>query len=266
MADHMQARRAILPIPDRRHLGLLTFDAKDPDTAFPPIEPLLPPAEAPNVLIVLLDDVAYGACSPFGGPRVHMLTAERLQRDGLTYNRFHPTALCAPTRAALLGGRNHHSVGMGMITETATAAPGSSGLRPNSKAALAMTLKQNGYSTAQFGKCHEVPPWQTSPIGPFDAWPQGRRLRGVLRLHRWREQPVLSRALRRNHPGRTREGARSGYHLTEDITDRAIAWVRPQKALAPNRPFFIYFAPGATHAPHHVPVEWSDKYAGRFAD
>ena len=136
MVDRLGARRGSLPIPDRQHLGLMTYDAKDPDTTFPPIEPLLPPEGAPNVLIVLLDDVGYGAGSPFGGP-AQMPTAERLQADGLTYNRFHTTALCAPTRAALLSGRNHHSVGMGMITETATSAPGSSGLRPNTKAALA---------------------------------------------------------------------------------------------------------------------------------
>ncbi len=118
----MAKKREVLPIPDRQHLGLVTYDAKDPDTAFPPIEPLLPPEGAPNILVVLLDDVGFGASSAFGGP-VHNPTAERLQRDGLTYNRFHTTALCAPTRAALLSGRNHHSVGMGMITETATSRP-----------------------------------------------------------------------------------------------------------------------------------------------
>src|SRR6478609_6854144 len=136
MADRLSAHRGSLPVPDRQHIGLTTYDAKDPDTTFPPIEPLLPPEGAPNVLIVLLDDVGFGAGSPFGGPAA-MPTAERLQRGGLTYNRFHTTALCAPTRAALLSGRNHHSVGMGMITETATSAPGSNGLRPNTKAALA---------------------------------------------------------------------------------------------------------------------------------
>ena len=124
MVDRLSARRGVLPIPDRPHLGLVTYDAKDPDTAFPPIEPLLPPEGAPNVLVVLLDDVGFGAGSAFGGP-AQTPTAERLQRGGLTYNRFHTTALCAPTRAALLSGRNHHSVGMGMITETATSAPGS---------------------------------------------------------------------------------------------------------------------------------------------
>ena len=163
---------ASCPSPIDRHPGLTTYDAKDPDTSYPPIEPLLPPEGAPNVLVVLLDDVGFGASSAFGGP-CQTPTAERLAAGGLRYNRFHTTALCAPTRQALLTGRNHHSVGMGSITETATSAPGNSSLRPNTKAPLATTLKLNGYSTAQFGKCHEVPVWQSSPMGPFDAWPSG---------------------------------------------------------------------------------------------
>ena len=164
--------RTMLPIPDRPATGLTTYDAKDPDTTFPPIEPLLPPAGAPNVLVILVDDVGFGASSAFGGP-CRTPIAERLAAGGLRFNRFHTTALCAPTRPAMLTGRNHHSVGMGRITETATSAPGNSSLRPNTKAPLAMTLKLNGYSTAQFGKCHEVPVWQSSPMGPFDAWPSG---------------------------------------------------------------------------------------------
>jgi arylsulfatase len=244
---------------------LTTYDAKDPDTAFPPIEPLLPPQGAPNVLVVLLDDVGFGASSAFGGP-VQTPTAERLQRGGLTYNRFHTTALCAPTRAALLSGRNHHSVGMGMITETATSAPGSSGLRPNTKAALATTLKLNGYSTAQFGKCHEVPPWQTSPIGPFDAWPTGgggfEYFYGFIGGENNQYYPALYEGTAPVEPERSPD---EGYHLTEDLADRAIDWVRTQQALAPDKPFFVYFAPGATHAPHHVPREWADRYAGRFS-
>ncbi|MFI6224206.1 arylsulfatase [Nocardia salmonicida] len=261
-----KAGRTNLPIPDRQHLGLVTYDAKDPKTTFPPIEPLLPPEGAPNVLVILLDDVGYGASSAFGGPAATP-TAERLQNGGLTYNRFHTTALCAPTRAALLSGRNHHSVGMGMITETATAAPGSSGLRPNTKAALPMTLKLNGYSTAQFGKCHEVPPWQTSPVGPFDSWPTGgggfEHFYGFIGGENNQYYPALYEGITPVEPPGTPE---EGYHLTEDLADRAIDWVRTQKALAPEKPFFVYFAPGATHAPHHVPAEWADRYVGKFAD
>jgi arylsulfatase A-like enzyme len=258
--------RATLPIPSRAHVGLVTYDAKDPDTSFPPIQPLLPPEGAPNVLVVLLDDVGFGAASAFGGP-ASTPTAERLQRGGLSYSRFHTTALCAPTRAALLSGRNHHSVGMGSITETATAAPGLSGVRPNTKAALAMTLKLNGYSTAQFGKCHEVPPWQTSPVGPFDAWPSGgggfEYFYGFIGGENNQYYPALYEGTSPVEPEKTPE---DGYHLTEDLADRAIDWVKTQKALAPDKPFFVYFAPGATHAPHHVPLEWADKYAGRFAE
>ncbi|HVQ87244.1 MAG TPA: arylsulfatase [Actinomycetes bacterium] len=259
-------RRDVLPVPDREHLGLVTFDAKDPDTSFPPIESLLPPEGAPNVLIVLLDDVGFGAASAFGGPAATP-TAERLQRDGLSYNRFHTTALCAPTRAALLSGRNHHSVGMGSITESATSAPGLSGLRPNTKAALAMTLKLNGYSTAQFGKCHEVPPWQTSPVGPFDAWPSAgggfEQFYGFIGGENNQYYPALYEGITPVEPTKTPD---EGYHLTEDLADRAIDWVRTQKSLAPDKPFFLYFAPGATHAPHHVPEEWANKYTGKFAN
>src|SRR5512135_1121867 len=165
-------QRAHLPIPTISKPGLTTYDAKDPDTRYPPIEPLLPPAGAPNVLVVLLDDVGFGASTAFGGP-CETPNFDRLANGGLGYNRFHTTALCAPTRAALLTGRNHHSVAMGSVTETATSAPGQTSLRPNTKAPLAQTLQLNGYSTAQFGKCHEVPVWQSSPMGPFGMWPTG---------------------------------------------------------------------------------------------
>ena len=167
-----QIPRDVLPIPDRPYEGALPLDAKDPSATFPPTEPLRPPAGAPNVLVVLLDDVGFAASSAFGGPCATP-TAERLAENGLKYNRFHTTALCAPTRAALLSGRNPHTVGMGVITELATSAPGYDSIRPNTCAPLAQTLRLNGYSTAQFGKCHEVPVWQTSPMGPFDAWPTG---------------------------------------------------------------------------------------------
>ncbi|RYG28264.1 MAG: arylsulfatase, partial [Burkholderiales bacterium] len=164
--------RTILPIPDRPRTGLITYDAKDPDTSYPPIHQLRPPKGAPNILIVLLDDVGFGAASAFGGPCLTP-NAEKLAARGLKYNRFHTTALCSPTRQALLTGRNHHSVGMGGITEIATGAPGYNSILPNTASPIARTLKLNGYATAQFGKCHEVPVWETSPAGPFDAWPTG---------------------------------------------------------------------------------------------
>jgi arylsulfatase A-like enzyme len=259
-----EVRRDVLPIPDRGYEGLITYDAKDPETTFPPIEPLRPPAGAPNVLVVLLDDTGFGASSAFGGP-CSTPVAERLAADGLKYNRFHTTALCSPTRQALMTGRNHHSVGMGGITEIATSAPGYNSIRPNSAAPLAETLKLNGYSTAQFGKCHEVPVWETSPLGPFDSWPSGgggfEHFYGFIGGETNQYAPALYDGTTPIEPARTPE---EGYHLTEDMTDRAIDWVRQQKALMPDKPFFAYFAPGATHAPHHVPLEWSDKYKGRF--
>jgi arylsulfatase A-like enzyme len=256
--------RTSLPIADQEFEGTLPFDAKDPDAHFPPIESLQPPAGAPNVLVVLLDDVGFAASSAFGGP-CHTPTAERLAAEGLTYNRFHTTALCAPTRAALLTGRNHHTVGMGVITELATSAPGYTSVRPNTCAPLAQTLRLNGYATAQFGKCHEVPVWQTSPVGPFDAWPTGgggfEYFYGFIGGETNQYYPAIYEGTTAVEPDTT---PGEGYHFTEDMTDRAIAWVRQQKSLTPDKPFFVYYAPGATHAPHHVPTEWSDQYRGRF--
>jgi len=258
--------RRVLPIPDPPRRGPDVFDARDPEAVFPPIEPLRPPESAPNVLVVLLDDVGFGASDAFGGPCATP-TAERLAAGGLRFNRFHTTALCAPTRQALLTGRNHHSVGMGCITELATSAPGYSSIRPKSAAPLAETLKLNGYSTAQFGKCHEVPVWQTSPLGPFDAWPTGgggfEYFYGFLGGETNQYYPGLYEGTTAVEPPKTPE---QGYHLTEDLADRAIAWMRQQKSLTPDKPFFLYFAPGATHAPHHVPPGWSERYRGQFDD
>ena len=256
--------RTTLPVPDRAQPGLTTYDAKDPNTTYPPIEPLLPPQGAPNVLVVLIDDVGFGTSSSFGGP-VETPTAERLAADGLRFTRFHTTALCAPTRQAMLTGRNHHSVGMGGITEIATSAPGNNSLRPNTKAPVAETLKLNGYSTSMFGKCHEVPVWQSSPMGPFDGWPSGgggfEYFYGFIGGENNQWDPALYEGTNPIEPPATPE---EGYHLTEDLADKAIAWIHQQKALMGEKPFFVYFAPGATHAPHHVPKEWADKYQGQF--
>jgi arylsulfatase A-like enzyme len=259
-----RVQRSVLPIPDPEHVGLTTYDAKDPETAFPAIEQLRPPEGAPNVLIVLIDDAGFGSSSAFGGP-CNTPTFDRLAENGLRYNRFHTTALCSPTRQALLTGRNHHSVGMGGITEIATSAPGYNSIRPKAAAPLAETLKLNGYSTAQFGKCHEVPVWQTSPLGPFDAWPSGgggfEHFYGFIGGETNQYAPALYDGTVPVEPDKTPE---EGYHFTEDMTDRAIDWIRQQKALMPDKPFFVYYAPGATHAPHHVPAEWSAEYKGKF--
>ncbi|HKW09453.1 MAG TPA: arylsulfatase [Gemmatimonadaceae bacterium] len=257
-------QRDILPIPDVTPVGATTFDAKDPETKYRPIVPLRPPTGAPNVLIVLIDDAGFGAASAFGGP-IATPSFERLAAGGLKYNRFHTTALCSPTRAALLCGRNHHTVGMGSITELATSAPGQNSIRPNTCAPLAEILKLNGYSTAQFGKCHEVPVWETSPLGPFEHWPSGgggfEYFYGFIGGETNQYYPALYEGTTPVEPSKTPE---QGYHLTTDLTDKAIKWVRQQKSLVPDKPFFMYFAPGATHAPHHVPKEWSDRYKGKF--
>ena len=263
--DQAQVRRDILPIPDVKHVGLTTYDAKDPATTFPPIVPLRPPAGAPNVLIVLLDDVGFGASSAFGGP-CNTPVAERLAGGGVKLTRFHTTALCSPTRQAMLTGRNHHSVGMGSITELATSAPGYSSIRPKDKAPFPETLRLNGYSTAQFGKCHEVPVWEVSPVGPFHQWPIGSGFEyfyGFVGGETHQYYPGLYEGTSPIEPEKSPE---EGYTLNEDLADRAITWVRQQQALTPDKPFFMYWAPGAVHAPHHVPEEWSDRYRGKFDD
>ena len=257
-------QRNVLPIPDRPRTGLITYDAKDPDSKFPPIEQLRPPKGAPNVLIILLDDCGFGSSSAFGGP-CQTPNAEMLAAGGLKFNRFHTTALCSPTRQAMLTGRNHHSCGHGRHHRDRHRAPGYSSVLPNTISPLARTLKLNGYSTAQFGKCHEVPVWETSPVGPFDAWPTGgggfEYFYGFLggEANQW--YPTFYEGTTPADPKKTPE---EGYHFMEDMTDKAMAWVSQQKALTPDKPFFVYFAPGATHAPHHVPNEWADKYKGKF--
>ncbi|MBL8126566.1 MAG: arylsulfatase, partial [Chloroflexia bacterium] len=212
---------------------------------------------------VLIDDVGFAASSAFGGP-IHPPTAERLAANGLKYNRFHTTALCSPTRAALLTGRNHHSVGMGAITELASAAPGYTSMIPNTKAAVAKTLRNNGYSTAQFGKCHEVPVWETSPMGPFEHWPtmQGfERFYGFVggETNQWFPE-VFDNLTRVEVP------SDPSYHFTDDMTAKAIDWIKAQKAIYPDKPFFVYWAPGACHAPHQVAPQWIEKYKGKFND
>ncbi len=264
MASQDDVSRTVLPVPDQGRTGLITYDAKDPESKYPPIRQMRPPKGAPNVLIVLIDDAGFGSSSAFGGP-CQTPNAERLAAGGLKYNRFHTTALCSPTRQALLTGRNHHTVGMGGITEIASGSPGYCSVLPNTCAPLARTLKLNGYATAQFGKCHEVPVWETSPAGPFDAWPTGgggfEYFYGFIggEAHQW--YPSLYEG---TTPVEVKKTPEEGYHFMEDMTDKAINWIGQQKALIPDKPFFVYFAPGATHAPHHVPKEWAEKYKGKF--
>ena len=243
------------PVPDRRHLPL--------DVSGLPVEPVRPPDRAPNVVVVVIDDMGFGAPSPFGGP-CHLPTADRLARQGLRYSRFHVTALCSPTRQALMTGRNHHSVGMGVTSEMATSHPGYSGFRPASAATLAQILHGNGWSTAAFGKWHQTPSVEVTAAGPFTRWPTGEgfdTFYGFMgaEMNHWYPQPYSGTTP--VEPDRLPE---EGYHLTEDLVDHAVDWVRTQQSLTPYRPFFTYLALGATHAPFHVADEWIQRYEGSF--
>jgi arylsulfatase len=251
--------RTVLPIPEPDYPPITELDARNAKA--PPRFEVKAPEGAPNVLIVLIDDMGFGMSSAFGGP-IHMPTVDRLAQEGLRYNRFHTTALCSPTRTALLSGRNHHMNNMGAITEAATSFPGYTGQRPNNVAPLAEMLRLNGYSTAFFGKNHETAAWEVSPSGPTDRWPTRSgfdKFYGFIggETNQW--APMLYDGLT---PIEVPEDP--SYHFMTDMTNQAIAWMRFQKALTPDKPFFMYFAPGATHAPHHVPKEWIAKYKGKF--
>jgi arylsulfatase len=251
--------RMVLPIAEPKRPPIMELDARKATP--PPRFEVKAPAEAPNVLIVLIDDMGFGMSSAFGGP-IHMPTVERLADNGLRYNHFHTTALCSPTRAALLSGRNHHMNNMGAITEISTAFPGNTGSRPNNVAPLAEMLRLNGYSTGFFGKNHETAAWEVSPSGPTDRWPTRSgfdKFYGFIggETNQW--APLL-------YDGLTQVELRKdpNYHFMTDMTNQAIHWMRYQKSLTPDKPFFLYFAPGATHAPHHVPKEWIAKYKSQF--
>ena len=251
--------RDVLPIPEPKPAVITTLDARN--AKVPPRFEVKAPAKAPNVLIVLIDDMGFGQSSAFGGP-IHMPTLDRMAKGGLRYNQFHTTALCSPTRAALLTGRNHHVCNMGSITETATGFPGQTGQRPNSVAPLAEMLRLNGYSTAAFGKSHETAAWEVSPSGPTDRWPTRAgfdKFYGFIggEANQW--SPAIYEDMTRIEVPKD-----PNYHLMTDLANQAIKWTNSQKSLTPDRPFFTYFAPGATHAPHHVPKEWIAKYKGKF--
>jgi len=253
--------REILPIPDIPTRGKMALDARKAE--FPAIKPLRPPQGAPNVVIVLIDDMGFGAPSVTGGP-CNMPAMQRVADDGLLYNRFHTTALCSPTRQALLTGRNHHSAGMGSVAEVATGAPGNDSVRPNTVATIAEMLRLNGYNTGAVGKMHQTPVWEVSMSGPFDRWPTGdgfEKFYGFIagETNQWAPSLVMGTS-----PVEPPGTAEEGYHFSEDMVDKAIAWVRGLHAMTPDKPFFLYCSFGATHAPHHVGQEWIDKYKGKF--
>jgi arylsulfatase A-like enzyme len=253
--------REILPIPDIPSKGKMALDARNAE--FPAIKPLRPPKGAPNVVIVLIDDMGFGAPSVTGGP-CNMPAMQKIHDDGLLYNRFHTTALCSPTRQALLTGRNHHSAGMGSVAEVATGAPGNDSVRPNTVATVAEMLRLNGYNTGAVGKMHQTPTWEVSMSGPFDRWPTGdgfEKFYGFVggETNQW--APTLFLGTSPVEPPGTAE---DGYHISEDMVDKAISWIRGLHTMTPDKPFFLYCSFGATHAPHHVGQEWIDKYKGQF--
>lgn len=227
----------------------------------PPLFQVKAPEGAPNVVVILIDDLGFGAASPFGGP-IATPTMEKLAQEGLRFTNFHTTALCSPTRAALKSGRNHHMVNMGFITEMATGFPGATGSIPNAAAPVAEMLRHNGYSTAAFGKWHETAAWEASVSGPFDRWPTRQgfdKFYGFIggETNQW--APYLY-----DGDAQVELPNDLNYHFMTDMTDKAVAWVQFQKALTPEKPFFVYFAPGAVHAPHHVPKSWIEKWKGKF--
>jgi arylsulfatase len=254
-----QIDRTVLPVPEPKVPTFTALDARDVKP--PPRFEVKAPTGAPNVVVVLLDDIGFGQSSAFGGP-ARMPTLDRLAAEGLRYNNFHTTALCSPTRTALLTGRNHHVNNAGAIMELATAFPGNTGVRPHDVAPVAEMLRLNGYSTAAFGKYHETPPWEVSVSGPFDRWPTGSgfdKFYGFIggETNQW--APAIFDGTVRVEPPHDRD-----YHFTVDMTNQAIAWMQAQHALTPDKPFFVYFATGALHAPHHAPRQYIDRYKGRF--
>lgn len=251
--------RTILPIAAPQTKPITELDARN--VKVPPVFEVKAPKDAPNVVIVLLDDMGFSTTSTFGGP-VPMQTLDKLAQGGLRYNNFHTTALCSPTRQGLKTGRNHHTGNTGSIMETATAFPGDTGVLPNSVAPLAEMLRLNGYSTGAFGKWHETAPWEISVSGPYARWPtlQGfDKFYGFMggETNEW--SPSIYDGVTKVEPPQD-----PNYHFTTDMTNQAVSWMRYQQALTPDKPFFVYFAPGATHAPHHVPKAWADKYTGKF--
>jgi arylsulfatase A-like enzyme len=251
--------RRVLPIPEPQPPVITELDARDAKA--PPPFRVTAPNGAPNVVIVLLDDMGFGQSSAFGGP-VHMPTLDMLAAAGLRYNDFHTTALCSPTRNALLTGRNHHVANSGAIAELATSFPGNTGIRPLSVAPLAEMLRLNGYSTAAFGKYHETPPWEISVSGPYDRWPTHSgfdKFYGFIggETNQW--APAIFDGTVRVEPPHDPH-----YHFTVDMTNQAIGWMQAQHSLTPDKPFFVYFAPGAVHGPHHVFKEYIDRYKGKF--
>jgi arylsulfatase A-like enzyme len=250
----------ILPVPPSQFGGIIGRKASESTPDFP--QAVVAPKGAPNVLLILTDDTGFGASSTFGGP-IPTPNLERVHQAGVCYNQFHTTALCSPTRAALLTGRNHHSVGFGNISEFATGYPGYDSILPKSAGTIGNILVNSGYNTSWFGKEHLIPDWLESPDGPFDQWPSGLGFEyfyGFLGGDTDNWHPAL---FENNKPVLPPVGD-PNYILIHDMADRAINWIRTQHAIAPDKPFLMYFAPGNGHAPHHASKDWIAKFKGKF--
>ncbi len=253
--------RTVLPIKEPTNATITELDARN--ATAPARFYVTAPEKAPNVVIVLIDDIGFGHSSAFGGP-INMPVLEKMAANGLKYNRFHTTSLCSPTRTALLTGYNHHSNNAGAIMEVATAFPGNTGIRPQTITPAADVLRMNGYSTAAFGKYHETPPWEGSVSGPYDRWPTGcgfDKFYGFIggETNQW--HPMVYDGTTRVFP----PVEDPGYHFTTDMANQAIGWMNTQQSLTPEKPFYMYFATGATHAPHHAPKSYIEKYKGKFS-
>ena len=253
--------RTVLPIIPPETKPITEEDARNAEA--PERFTVSAPEGAPNVVVVLIDDIGFGATETFGG-RIQTPTFQRLAENGLRFNQFHTTALCSPTRVALKSGRNHHHANTGSVMEIATGFPGNTGEIPSTVAPLAEMLRLNGYSTAAFGKWHETATWETSVSGPTDRWPTRQgfdKFYGFIggETNQW--DPVLTDGMTPVEPAEM-----DNYHVTTDFTNEAIEWVKFQQAMTPDKPFFVYYATGAVHAPHHVSQEWIDKYKGAYDD
>lgn len=253
--------RTIIPLPEPQFGGIIGKTYKESESEWPELP--APPAGAPNVVVILLDDVGFGQTSTFGGP-VPTPVLDQLASQGLRYTRFHTTAICGPSRAALITGRNHHNAGSGFLAEWATGFPSYNNMIPKSTATIGATLKGNGYATSWFGKNHNTPDWESSVAGPFDRWPTGMGFEyfyGFIGGETNQYYPVIFENTKAVEPDKSPE---EGYHFMADMTDKAINYMQYSKAVAPDKPLFMYFAPGAAHAPHHAPREWSTKFKGKF--
>jgi arylsulfatase A-like enzyme len=255
------AQQEALPKPDAPFTGVISTNPGETRASFP--QEVTTPKGAPNVVLILVDDVGFSATSTFGGA-IETPNFDRLAAAGLRYNNFHVNSLCSPTRAALLSGRNNHQVGFGTVAEGASGFPGYNSLWPKSAATVAEVLKDNGYATAAFGKWHNTPIWQTSRVGPFDRWPTGLGFQHFYGFLAGYDNQYFPRLFDDTVPVEPAKTPQQGYSLTTDMSDHAIAWLHQLTAVAPDKPFFLYYAPGATHTPHQVPKEWLAKYKGKF--